>query len=48
MDKINAHVHQYDTKLYYVEKEKLDRISGKNAHQVKRFIDNLQNNSIHA
>ena len=48
MDKINAHVHQYDTKLYYVEKEKLDRISGKNAHQVKRFIDNLQNNSFHA
>ena len=39
IDKINAHVHQYDTQLYYVEKEKLERISGKNAHQVKSLLN---------
>ena len=38
IDKINAHVHQYDTQLYYVEKEKLERISGKNAHQVRNLL----------
>lgn len=40
MDKINAYVKQYDTAIYYVEKEKLERISGKNAHQVDYILSN--------
>lgn len=38
MAKISAHVKQYDTKIYYVEKEKLEQVSGKNAHQV-HFVE---------
>ena len=35
LDKINDYVKQTDTKIYYTQKEKLEQVSGRNAHQVQ-------------